>query len=251
MGLIKEDIFVCVDCESTGLDTNKDSVIEVAVQVFTFDKVIERFESLVDPKCKIPQESIEIHHITQSMVEGKPRVGEVLPTVIKLIEKYPIVGHGIKFDIDLLTNAAALCGIPCKIKKNTAIDTLRLARLYGRSASNSLDMLRAHFNIPSTGFVHRAMEDVSVNIEVFKKLIPNHCTKTEQLIKLLNRPILLKDMPFGKYKGRPFSEIPINFLRWAVNKDFDGDLLFTLKSELKKRKTGNSFAQLSNPFGGL
>ena len=36
MGLIHQDIFVCLDCESTGLDTEKDRIIEIAVARFTF-----------------------------------------------------------------------------------------------------------------------------------------------------------------------------------------------------------------------
>jgi DNA polymerase-3 subunit epsilon len=58
-------------------------------------------------------------------------------------------------------------------------------------------------------------------------------------------------MPLGKHKGRPFSEIPHEYLQWAANKDFDQDLTFSIRSELKKRKSGNLFKQASNPFSEL
>jgi DNA polymerase-3 subunit epsilon len=124
-----------------------------------------------------------------------------------------------------------------------------MARLYGESPVNSLEKLREHFNIAAEG-AHRAMNDVVVNIEVFKFLSSKFKT-TEQLVERLKKPILLKKMPLGKHKGRPFGEIPIEYLLWAANKDFDQDLLFSIKSELKKRKTGNQFRQASNPFSSL
>ena len=48
MGLINQEIFVCVDCESTGLDPEQDRLIEVAARRFTFDKVFQEYEALVD-----------------------------------------------------------------------------------------------------------------------------------------------------------------------------------------------------------
>jgi DNA polymerase-3 subunit epsilon len=58
-------------------------------------------------------------------------------------------------------------------------------------------------------------------------------------------------MPFGKHKGRPFKELPIEYLVWASNKDFDEDLIFSLRSEIKRRKKGNLFTQAGNPFNGI
>ncbi len=124
-----------------------------------------------------------------------------------------------------------------------------MARLYGESPVNSLESLRQHFNIASEG-AHRAMSDVIVNIEVFKYLSANFKT-TKQLIERLEKPIQLRAMPLGKYKGRLFSDIPLEYLQWAQHKDFDQDLLFSIRSELKKRRQGNQFKQVSNPFSNL
>ncbi len=241
--------FVCLDCETTGLDVNNDRIIEVAIAKFTTSEIIETFESLIDPGCVIPEASIAIHHITPEMVVGKPSIAAVLPTVLQLIDNSIIVGHGIKFDIDVIANAAERAGIPCRIRENRYLDTLRMARSYGESPINSLEQLRKHFNIPLEG-AHRAMSDVIVNIEVFKYLLkPYH--SMEKLFEVLSHPIQLKIMPFGPHKGRPFKEVPIEYLRWAANKDFDQDLLFSLRSEIKRRKSGSLFTQVGNPFNEL
>jgi len=249
MGQLKKDTFVCIDCETTGLDTTNDRIIEVAGATFTFDGVVETFETLIDPQQLISPESIEIHHITDDMVQGKPLIADVLPNLLTLAKNHIIVGHGINFDIEILANTAKRFAIPCTLTENRIIDTLRLARLYGESPSNSLEFLRKHFNIAEEG-AHRAMNDVVVNIEVFKKLSHKFKT-TEQLLDRLKRPIAMRHMPLGKHKGRPFKEIPVEYLRWAANKDFDQDLLYSIRSELKSRKGGNQFFQASNPFQGL
>ncbi len=246
---LSEETFVCVDCETTGLDTKQDRVIEVAVVSFTLNSVIEEYESLVDPKREIPEDSIKIHNITQDMVSGQPTISQVLPEVLRIIDKHIIVGHGIGFDIDILAEEAERYGIATTIRKNESLDTLRMARLYGESPTNSLEKLRAHFNIEEEG-AHRAMNDVVVNMEVFKHLSKKYKT-TDQLFKTLSKPIALKKMPLGKHKGRPLKEIPLDYLRWAAKKDFDQDLLFSLRSEIKRRKQGNTFSQSGNPFAGL
>jgi DNA polymerase-3 subunit epsilon len=249
MGFIDKDIFLCLDCETTGLDAENERIIEVAAVRFTMNEIIDRFETLIDPERPISPESMAIHHITDAMVQGKPKVQEVLPALLKFVGKDLIIGHGIRLDIDFITFSAKRHDIPCSIQYNPYIDTLRLARLYGESPTNSLEMLREHFNIADEG-AHRAMNDVVVNIEVFK-FLASHFKKTEQMLERLKRPIQLKAMPLGKHKGRPFSEIPVEYLLWAVKKDFDQDLMFSLRTELKKRKQGGGFEQAGNPFSNL
>ncbi len=249
MGLINQDVFICLDCESTGLDPQKDRLIEIAVARFTFDQVLETFESLVDPECEIPQVSQEIHKISSEMLQGKPKIAAILPDILKMINGHILVGHGIGFDISLIAAEAKRSQIPTNIEKLRFIDTLRMARLYGESPINSLERLRQHFNIAPEG-AHRAMSDVIVNIEVFKYLAKSYKT-TEELFKILEKPIKLKVMPLGKHKGRKFDEIPVEYLLWAERKDFDQDLLFSIRSELRNRKRGGGFEQCSNPFSNL
>src|SRR3990167_2466461 len=210
MGLIHQEIFVCLDCESTGLDPANDRIVEIGVARFTFDQILQSFESLVDPECDIPQVSQDIHKISKEMLEGKPKIGEILSDLLKMIDGHIIVGHGIGFDISLIAAEAKRHQIPSKIEQQPYLDTLRMARLYGQSPINSLQQLRQHFNIAPEG-AHRAMSDVIVNIEVFKHLAKPYHT-TEELFQILQKPIRLKRMPLGKHKGRPFEEIPVEYL---------------------------------------
>lgn len=249
MGQIEKEVFVCIDCETTGLDPKEDRIIEVAAVLFSINEVFDEFDSLINPECPIPESSIAIHHITQEMVADKPTIDKVVHRLLEIIGKNIIVGHGVGFDIELIANAADRSGIQHTLRANRFLDTLRMARLYGESPTNSLEQLRTHFNIPLEG-AHRAMSDVIVNREVFKFLAKRYKT-TEQIFDVLSRPIKLKMMPLGKHKGRPIKEIPLQYLQWAANKDFDQDLLFSIRSEIARRKKGNLFTQAANPFQNL
>ena len=241
--------FACIDVETTGLDTKNDRVIEVAAALFSGDKIIDEFMTLVDPQREIPKASQEIHNISDEMVRGQPKICEILPALFTFVGQHVIVGHGIQFDITILCEEAARCKVPCTLSKNPFIDTLRLARLYGESPSNSLDVLRRHFNIQAEG-AHRAHGDVLVNIQVFKHLTSQFSTP-EQIFAALGKPIFMKNMPLGKHKGRPLREIPLDYLYWAARQDFDQDLLFSLRSEISRRKKGGTFGEAANPFSGL
>ena len=246
---LTDETFVCIDCESTGLDPANDRIVEVAVARFNMREMIDSYETLVDPECEIPETSQDIHNISQEMIAGQPKIRDILPKILSLIDGHVIVGHGINFDIALIANEAKRAQIPTTILSQPHIDTLRLARLYGESPVNSLERLRQHFNIEAEG-AHRAMSDVIVNIEVFKYLSKSFQT-TEQIFNTLQKPIKLKAMPLGKHKGRRFDEIPIEYLIWAEKKDFDQDLLYSLRSEIRNRRRGGGFEQSSNPFSNL
>ncbi len=249
MTKLNQHEFVCVDVESTGLDPEQDRVIEVACVVFTLDNIIDEFETLINPGKEIPEASIAIHNITNEMVSSAPTIDQILPQLFKHIGKRVIVGHSVGFDVDILRKEAERANLPTSIQYNKIIDTVRLARLYGESPSNSLENLRQHFNIEAEG-AHRAKGDVLVNIQVFQRLITNFKT-LEEIDKALSKPILMKTMPLGKHRGRLIKDLPLDYLMWASRQQFDQDLSFSLKHELQRRKRGGTFTQSSNPFSNL
>ncbi len=249
MRKLDNETFICLDCEATGLNIEAEEIVEIAVVKFNFNEILEEYETLVDPCRLIPPESMAVHHITDEMVKGKPKIEHVLPKVFEMLGSYPIMGHNIAFDLNLIMSSARKRNIPCPINLQNSIDTVRLARLHGESASNKLEDLRKHFNIPDEG-AHRAMNDVIVNIKVFKYLAKNFKSKDE-IMKRLREPILMRMMPLGKYKGKLFKELPIDYLHWASHQDFDKDLLYSLQDEKKKRQKKKPFLDSCNPFADL
>lgn len=247
---LKEEHFICLDVETTGLDVDEDRIIELAAVRFSIQEgVIESFETLIDPNRTIPEESMAIHKISSDMLKGKPTIDMILPKLLAFIKQDTIIGHLIGFDIKMIANAAKRISLPTDLESRTHIDTLRLARSYGDSPNNSLSQLAKHFNV-AFDESHRAMSDVLMNIEVFRHLVHRYNTKKD-IFKLLERPIKMKYMPLGKYKGRLFAELPYPYLVWASNMKFDDDLLYSLRAEIKKRKINPGFSEASNPFKQL
>ncbi|EPP34842.1 exonuclease, DNA polymerase III, epsilon subunit family domain protein [Chlamydia ibidis] len=246
MTLLKDAVFVCLDCEMTGLDVKKDRIIEFAAVRFTFDSVIDSIEHLINPDRVVSAESQRIHRISDAMLKDQPKIAEVFPKIKAFLKEGDyIVGHSVGFDIQVLSQEAERIG-DSFLSKYLIVDTLRLAKEYGDSPNNSLESLAVHFNVPYDGN-HRAMKDVQINISIFKHLCKRFRT-VEQLKQILSKPIKMKYMPLGKYKGRCFSEIPLSYLQWVAKMDFDADLLFSIRHEIKQRQKGTGFAQMNNPF---
>ena len=49
--MLQKDIFVAIDIETTGLDSRKDKIIEIAAVKFSYDGIIDTFSSLINPLC--------------------------------------------------------------------------------------------------------------------------------------------------------------------------------------------------------
>lgn len=69
---------VVVDTETTGVDPDKDAIIELGMVLFEFDpetgaayQVLGSFDQLEDPGFPVPAESTAVHGITDEMVAGK------------------------------------------------------------------------------------------------------------------------------------------------------------------------------------
>ena len=46
---LQNEVFICLDCEATGLEVTTEEIVEIAVVKFTFQEILERFETLIDP----------------------------------------------------------------------------------------------------------------------------------------------------------------------------------------------------------
>ena len=164
--------YTVFDAETTGLNpSGGDEIIQIGAARIVNNKLLrqESFEQLVDPGRLIPQASIPIHGITQDMVLGKPRIGEVLPAFHLFAQDTVLVAHNAAFDLRFLQLQEASTGLTFH---HPVLDTLLLsAVVHPNQESHSLEAIAERFNITVLGR-HTALGDAMVTAEVFLRLIP-------------------------------------------------------------------------------
>src|SRR5258706_14884604 len=94
--------FVALDLETTGLDVDRDTILEIGAVKFKGNRVDDEYSTLVNPGRPISAFISQLTGITDAMVAGKPFVRQVLPGLDKFVGDAIIVGHNIKFDLGFL-----------------------------------------------------------------------------------------------------------------------------------------------------
>ena len=143
--LLNEVDFVVVDTETTGLRAGPDRVIEVAAMRLRGGKVIDTFQSIVNPGRYLPPFIVKFTGITQEMVEDAPAAKEILPDFFQFIDDATLVGHNLAFDLNFLTYEARQLRLHCPVD---GLDTILLARRFLPGLKRfKLDMVAEHLKI--------------------------------------------------------------------------------------------------------
>lgn len=160
--------FIVLDLETTGLSSDYDRIVEVAVVKFSNLELVEIFHTLVNPKRKIPTQATNINGITDSMVKNKPTIYKILPDLLDFIGDYPIVAHNAMFDVGFIKNA---CKRHFKDEsywiKNKIIDTVKLSRtMFPNLPNHKLGTVSSHLGIEIKN-QHRATDDALATAQIY------------------------------------------------------------------------------------
>jgi ATP-dependent DNA helicase DinG len=156
-------IYVAVDLETTGLDSDRDAILEIGAVKFRDDRVLDSFGSLVNPGRTIPHKIIELTGITQQEADSAPSLFSQLPQLARFVGDLPVIGHNVSFDLGFLRRHNVL-------QSNAALDTWELSQLLVPHADRySLGKLADELEItlPAT---HRALDDARVTQALFVAL---------------------------------------------------------------------------------
>ncbi|HVX30087.1 MAG TPA: helicase C-terminal domain-containing protein [Nitrolancea sp.] len=157
-------VYVALDLEATGMDPERDEVIEIAAIKFRNDRVLDRWESLVQPRGSIPFNITSLTGIGAKDVRRAPPFAAVAPRLRDFVRNHPIVGQSPQFDIEMLMGAGLQL-------RNPLYDTFKLATmLIPDLPAYSLSTIAARLGI-SVPSQHRAMADVETTMAVFLGLL--------------------------------------------------------------------------------
>lgn len=162
--------YVLFDLEATSKYLTAAKIIEIAAVKVQNNKIVDTFETFVNPGMRIPAEIVRLTGITDNDVKDEPTISDVLPEFIKFIGNDILVGHNINtYDLNIIYDLALdLLGVRIS---NDYVDTCDLCRcLAGLDLQRfNLGILCDYFNVTNKE-AHRAMSDVIANHEVYQKM---------------------------------------------------------------------------------
>lgn len=160
---------VVLDFETTGMSPDKgDRAIEIGAVLLRDNKIIDSFQSLVNPGFLVTREIENITGITNLMLADAPSAPEVMEKFVKFIGSYPLVAHNASFDQKFLISELDHFG---KKRPLNFACTLQVARrLYPDVINYKLETLVRYKEIATDGQFHRALADAEMAAGLWVKL---------------------------------------------------------------------------------
>ena len=203
-GFDSYDSYVVFDIETTGLNRNKDEIIEIAAIKCAGDNIIE-FHQYVKVDSVIPTHITALTDISNFTLQDADPINLVLPKFLSFIGNCKLVGHCIRtFDVPFINKFCDDLGLP-QIK-NTLEDTLPLAReKLSELDDHKLSTVCEYYEI-DTSNAHHALDDCYMcrecylnlldDQEVDLKLVNNIDNPFEQqIMDILNNIMSIKQLP--------------------------------------------------------
>lgn len=121
-------VYSVVDLETTGTSfKNGDRIIQIGLVLIQDGKVINQFETRINPLIKIPRSVQQLTGITDKDVSKAPFLDDVAQTIESLISGTIFVAHNVNFDFPFLNHELERVGRdPLRV---SAIDTVTLSQI--------------------------------------------------------------------------------------------------------------------------
>src|SRR4030095_7548013 len=140
MSKLNSHTFAYLDVETTGLSPwFGDRICEVAVLRCEGDKVIDSFDSLLNPERLLSPGAARVNGLKDSDLNNAPRFTDVVERILALIKDAVIVCHNVPFDLGFLSSE--LGRMDKHLPTVLTLDTLEIAREHFDFDSNSLQSI--------------------------------------------------------------------------------------------------------------
>jgi len=160
--------YAIVDIETTGGSAARHKITEVAIFIFDGEKIVNSYQTLINPERHIPTKITQLTGITDEMVAEAPTFAEVAEKIQEVTKDCAFVAHNANFDYGFIRNEFREIGLKYQRKK---LCTVRLSRkLLPGSRSYSLDNVCRRLDIPIEDR-HRAAGDARATVEVLHRLL--------------------------------------------------------------------------------
>ena len=161
------DSYIALDLETTGLSPAEDRILEIGAIRVEGGRILERYETLLNPGIRISPRIQELTGITDEMAAGGKDTRTAVGELTEFCGDLPLLGHNILFDYSFVKKNAVNFGLEFE---KAGIDTLKIARkLLPDMEHKSLTALCCHYGIVHE-HAHRAVDDACAAMELYLRL---------------------------------------------------------------------------------
>ncbi len=166
------DRILAIDCETTGLDSRSDRVIELGAVWVTAEGVTTAFDELFSIPNKVPAEITRLTGISNKMLLGQKSFTERLSEIEDIWKSTPaLLGHSLVFDVGFVMAEATRTGRSWSLPL-WLLDTRNFARLlYPEAPPGGLGSLTKWLGLKHDR-PHRALSDAFATGELFRACLP-------------------------------------------------------------------------------
>ncbi|MBN1400843.1 MAG: DEAD/DEAH box helicase family protein [Anaerolineae bacterium] len=157
-------IYVSLDLELTGLDVDRDEIIEIGLVRFRGDEVLETFTSLVHSDRRIPLKIEQMVGISQAEIDAAPPFSSLRGKILSFVKHYPLVGHNVLNDLAFLARQGLSL-------QNMTVDTFELATILLPEAERYTLASLAEDRGIDVAQSHRALADAMTTRDLFLTLV--------------------------------------------------------------------------------
>lgn len=157
-----------LDFETTGMSPGADRPTEISIAIISSGRVIDKYQSLMNPERRIPWNIQELTGITNDMVDDAPSVKSVMLESAKFVGRRPIFAHNAGFDRRFWQ--FELSNLGRWNEHQFACTMLISRRIYPNSSNHKLGTLSTYLELPINGRAHRAMADVLTTAQLLARI---------------------------------------------------------------------------------
>ena len=228
-------MYAIVDIETTGASAAYNKITEIAILIHDGKRVVDEFQTLINPECGIPIGITSLTGISNEMVADAPKFFEVAKEVHQLLEGNIFVAHNVNFDYSFIKREFQELGGNINHKK---LCTVRLSRkILPGHKSYSLGRLCEELGIDNHAR-HRAMGDARATAELMTLLIESD--SDNQIEKFLKKNSKEADLPPNLPK-EVFEKLPSGTGVYYFH-DEHGKVLYVGKANDIKKRVRNHFS---------
>lgn len=227
-------MYAIVDIETTGSAAAYGKITEIAILIHDGKRVIDEYQTLINPECGIPMGITSLTGISNEMVMNAPKFFEVAKEIHQMLEGNIFVAHNVNFDYSFIKKEFQELGGTLSLSK---LCTVRLSRkIFPGLKSYSLGRLAEHFKIENAAR-HRAMGDARATAILMDLLIEND---TGQIKEFLKKNSKEADLPPNLPK-ETFASLP-ELTGVYYFHDEHGKVLYVGKANSIKARIRNHFS---------